>query len=68
MKNLTIFLQDSVFFVKFQMLFLNNSARSVFFEEKADSQKIDSNVCLRSTAALTVTLARFSPMFPFYTF
>ena len=68
MKNLTIFFQDSVFFVKFQMLFLNNSARSIFFEEKADSQKIASNVCLRSNAALTVTLARFSPMFPFYTF
>ena len=56
------------FFVKFQMLFLNNSAHSIFFEAKADSQNIVSNVCLTSTAALTVTLARFSPMFPFYTF
>ena len=33
------------FFVKFQMLFLNNSAHSIFFEAKADSQNIVSNVC-----------------------
>ena len=56
------------FSVKFQMLFWNNSARSIFFEAKVDFKKIGSNVCLTSTAALTVTLARFSPMFPFYTF